>query len=382
MGMKAGLERFIVGVWYERLPRPVCQAATLLLAPLSACYRAGLEFHQLWLRLRARRLPACVISVGNVVVGGTGKTPLTLWIARQLERQGRRPAILTRGYGRASREVVRVPRALSSAALQACGDEPVLMASRLPRVPVWVGKDRFASGLRALSVDGADVLILDDGFQHRGLHRDLDLALLDARRPFANGRLFPSGPLREPVQRLHRADALVITSRSLDDLLEAEPRCQQLGSFDGPVFSCRLDFNALSWQDHDGNRVFSFSLPDLAGARVVAFAGIARPQAFFRSLGKKGLDVRAALAFPDHHGYGRRDIARILATSRDCRARFLVTTEKDWVRLPAWLRPVVLSASLEVEMIDRGQALGRYLASFVEQHHAPTDRPGPAPAEA
>ena len=300
--------------------------AVALLTPPALLYRAAVA-------LRNRRydrpgqavhpgIP--VISVGNLTVGGTGKTPLTAWIAERLLEEGRRPAIVSRGYGGTSGRgpciVSRGTGPLVSA--EVAGDEPVLLARRLPGVLVVVGSDRVG-GASAARAAGADVLVLDDGFQHRRLARDLDLVLLDARDPFGGNRLLPSGPLREPIQSLRRAGAVVLTRCRAGESFAFLQRVIRRHAGDVPVL-------------HAGHR--TAGLWDAAGtsratpARAVAFCGIGGPDDFFADLAALGIEVAATRAFPDHHRYRETDLAAIAALAA-AQGAVPVTTEKDLARL-------------------------------------------------
>lgn len=257
-----------------------------LLAPLGAltgwatdgrrrAYQAG--------RLRAERLPVPVVVVGNIFVGGTGKTPLVAWIAAWLREQGARPGILTRGYGGASRRWPR--RAGPEADPREVGDEAVLLA-RLTELPVAAGPDRVAAG-RLLIAEGCDVLVSDDGLQHYRLARDLEFAVVDAERGLGNGRCLPAGPLRERPARLAQVD-LVLSN--------------------GPAraitpFGFQLVADGLCSLT-DGHRA---EVSELAGTPVNAVAGIGNPGRFFASLRAQGLEV-IEHPFPDHHPYRPQDL--------------------------------------------------------------------------
>ena len=307
-----------------------------------------------------QHLPVPVISVGNLVVGGTGKTPMSMWLADHFRHQGRRVAVLSRGYGRSSTEVSEVflgPHLCRLA--ERFGDEPVLMSVKLGGAPVWVGRSRYLSGLAAIDRGGAELLILDDGFQHWSLHRNLDLVLLDANNPFGNGWLLPLGPLREPVEHLARAHAIILTHA--EDVLKTQELQHQLHlSFaDKPVFSCQYRVVAARWGLH-GPTVPWEVLRDLP---VVVFAGIARPESFFRMVQALGVRVVAGFAFPDHHPYQAQDLRSVLAPFIAGDARLLLTTEKDAVRLPAELQEKVVTLAVEV---DFGEDRSRFVA-FLDQ---------------
>ena len=316
-----------------------------LLEAASIVYEKGLKRDQRRARKKRARLSAPVISVGNIVSGGTGKTPITILLCRLLAGKGLHAAVLSRGYGRKSRGSALVPRSGELPELaENFGDEPVLMAGRLPAVPVWVGKDRRASGEAALETGGVDIFVLDDGFQHLLLDRDLDLVLLDCRNPFGNGFLLPRGPLREPVSSLHRADAVILTHA--DDAQRASDLQASLErSFGGkPVFACRHSLTGLATAV--GGDV---APPErVRGLKAVAFAGIAGPEGFFRSLEEAGIRVCSSLSFPDHYRYTESDVLRIVESASGSGAEIIITTAKDFVRLPC-CRESIAIAEMEID---------------------------------
>lgn len=291
-------------------------------------------------------MPAFVVSVGNLVVGGTGKTPFTLWLAEHLTEHGFRVAVLSRGYGGSINEVAQVPGTGDTLPLaRRFGDEPVLMARRLRNVPVWVGRNRYDAGLAAVRTSEARVLILDDGFQHLALARDLDLVLLDSRNPFGNGHVLPLGPLREPIKHLGRASAIILTRADDADRNEASRRLIRERFPDKPVFSC---VHRLTGPAHGlGGPAIGFDR--LSRAPAGAFAGIARPQSFFEALRHAGVHLKRHWAFPDHHLYTRHDLQAILDGVRRDGLHWLLTTEKDYVRLPSWFQSITLAVGITLD---------------------------------
>jgi tetraacyldisaccharide 4'-kinase len=258
-----------------------------------------------------------VLSVGNLTVGGTGKTPAVAWLAAALAARGARVAVLSRGYGRRERRALRVEPAHSAAEV---GDEPLLLARALPGVPVYVGPDRVQLAHRARA-EGADWALLDDGFQHRRLARDVDLVVVDAASPFGNGLLLPAGPLREPVSAARRATAVWLRCDRADAPVPA-PWAHL------PVIRAAHLPGAVL--DPAGAR---HPLAVLAGRRVLAFAGLARPRGFFASLSALGAEVVQARAFADHHAYSREELKRLAGEASRLGAQ-CITTAKDAVRLP------------------------------------------------
>lgn len=324
--------------------------ATLGLLPLwaaSQLYRGLAYSHRQsfrWGWRRQHRLPCRVISVGNLTVGGTGKTPLAMWLARWCRDQGWPVAILSRGYGGQPGDEPRVASTHQGHApgWSAVGDEPYLLAQELPGVPVVVGRDRVRSGLYAHRRYGAQVLILDDGFQHYRLARDFDMVLIDATNPFGPGALLPRGILREPLQALRRADAVVLTRVEL--ARESLPAiCQRIRQVypHGAIYHLTTTVEALSARDTQMSERGDALHPHQH--RVVAFAGIGNPSAFAATLTQLGVDVAALLVFRDHHPYTAADWQAIVQAASRYGAAGLVTTAKDQVRLgPAWQAPVPL----------------------------------------
>ncbi|MGH9589697.1 MAG: tetraacyldisaccharide 4'-kinase [Terracidiphilus sp.] len=283
------------------------------LLPFVPLYRVALGLRELRLRTGlepVRRLRRPVVSVGSLSAGGAGKTPMTIALARALTARGRRVDVLSRGYGRRGSAAVRVD---PGGAAEDFGDEPLLIA-REANLPVYVAAQRYEAGLLAEAQSGEAPVIhlLDDGFQHRQLHRDLNLLLLD-ENDLSSERLLPAGNLREPASAVRRADAIAIP---VDDRAELFERNLRSRGWQGPV-----------WWVHR-----CMEVPPCEG-RVAAFCGIARPGQFFAGLEAAGLRLAARIAFPDHHWYTARDLDRVRASARAAGADAIVTTEKDCVRL-------------------------------------------------
>ena len=313
------------GGWWRRL-------FLLPLSALSWVYGVGM-----WIRatlyqrgfFKTRQLPCRVLSVGNITLGGTGKTPLVAALAKELLRRGMHVGILSRGY-RGSKE--RTGGVLSDGARiyltpASAGDEPFMLARMLSDVPVLVGKKRYEMGIHAYEKFGTDVLILDDGFQHVRVKRDVDIVLIDTRRGFGNGRLFPRGPLREPLRCLRRASLLVLTktdpAQPLDEI--AEILCSHAPAV--PLYHSR--YKPVSLVEVASGK--QFPLRRVREKRVLAFAGIADPDYFVHILKGLGAVIVRAEYFPDHHQYTPEDMRRI-GKYRNA-ADFYVTTEKDYVKL-------------------------------------------------
>ncbi|MEN8182457.1 MAG: tetraacyldisaccharide 4'-kinase [Myxococcota bacterium] len=314
----------------EREEGPALRAALLPMAALSWVYGGGARLHRaLYDRglRRQTRLGCRVLSVGNLGVGGAGKTPTTATLARELRRRGHRVAIASRGYRRDVREPVVVVsdgrRVLARAAES--GDEPLLLAAHAPGVPVLVGARRAAVGQRAIASFGAEVLILDDGFQHHALERDLDLVVLDGHFGLGNARLLPRGPLREPLSALRRAHALGVIDGPLS---EADERRVARFAAGARRFEARRAPRGL--RPLEGGDLED--LTGLAGQEVGLLSGIARPDSLRRSVTALGACVVAERRFRDHHRYRPADLEG-LSRAAPC----WVTTEKDAIKLnPAW----------------------------------------------
>ena len=325
--------------WLEELWwRPEPPGPRLALVPLAAAealFRAGAAARgALYDRGLARAtVPgAAVISVGNLVVGGAGKTPVTLAIGERLVARGRKVAVLSRGHGARRAD----PRLVSDGArvllsAEEAGDEPSLLARRLPGVAVLCGPHRAALARRAVAELGADALLLDDGFQHRALARDLDVVVLDAASPCGNGRLLPRGPNREPWSALRRAQLAWLSRVDQADpaALEALRARARQATGRAPVESRHLVTDVL-----DGALRRSLGVGALAGRRVLALSGLARPGGFRRTLAALGAEVVLERAFRDHHRFTPAELAEALGAAEAARCDAIATTEKDAVRLP------------------------------------------------
>ena len=286
----------------------------LVFFAIAALRRMAYRFN--W--LKSERLPVPVVVIGNIIAGGAGKTPLTLWLAQQLVAAGRKPGIISRGYGRAGKDIRKV--GAGGAALDV-GDEPLLLARR-SGCPVYVGADRGAAGRALLTVHPeCDLILCDDGLQHYGLRRDVEVAVID-RRGMMNGWPLPAGPLREPASRLASVDALV-----LNETVQAPVRSVS-------TFAMRLA--GQLFYRIDDPRITS-SASDLAGKTLHAVAGIGEPQRFFDHLAQLGLQFESH-SFPDHHRYSAEDLK--------FRGDALLMTEKDALKCaglstqPIWVLPV------------------------------------------
>lgn len=336
-----------------------------LLLPLSWVYGAGVAlrnqaFNQAW--LLTKELPCPVISVGNLTVGGTGKTPMVIMLAEKLLGMGIKPGILSRGYRRRSKGTVVVSdgrRKRLDAAL--AGDEPALMARRLPKVPVVVDKVRVRGGLYMMKQFKLDVILLDDGFQHRWLHRDLDVVMIDAQRPMHKEKLLPAGRLRESASSLKRADLLVFTRT--DDHHPTTSLMKRIGSStEAPIL--KSTHKPAEWMSLQHKIVPLYSGPDLQNPLLIS--GIASPKDFERSVRSLGVEPAAHLVFPDHMSYNRRILNRIAQVYRDVKADSVITTEKDLVKFPLMLQALkVWALRISLEITEGEEELDRWIAEKI-----------------
>ncbi len=310
-----------------------------LLAPLTPLYRLGLALRERSLASEeVRRLRFPVISIGNLSTGGAGKTPMAIALAKALAVRGFQVDVLSRGYGRSGDGAARVRLDVTA---EEFGDEPPLIA-RQAGVPVYVAAERYEAGLLAESEGAPTVHILDDGFQHRQLHREIDILLLSARD--LRDRLLPAGNLREPMQAAARASVIAIPA----DEAEVESVMRTRG------------WNGQVWRLHRKMEVPPVDAPALA------FCGIARPEQFFAGLRAARADVAATEAFRDHHRYTQNDLDRLAAKAARCGASALLTTEKDAVRLAGLKLPLpVVTAGLRTEIENEAAAM-EWLASRLD----------------
>ncbi len=309
-------------------------AFTFFLRIVSVVYGLGVRLRLIGYNVglfRIRSLPTYVVSVGNITVGGTGKTPFVAMLAEWASENGIGAAILSRGYkGKTSHDFLVVSDGTKVLATSDdAGDEAVLLAKKVSSIPVLISKNRYLIGNLALRRFNPELLLLDDGYQHVSLHRDLDILLLDARRQFGNEWLLPRGPLREPLKEIERADLIVMTKCAVE--------CNGNGMVDflrknfpgKPIFrSAHLPDQVIFPLD---SRTYP---PDfLSGKKVVAFAGLAHPDDFLDMVKGLGAHVIHFKAFSDHHSFTQDEIGKLASWKKVSEGDFLLTTEKDWVRI-------------------------------------------------
>ncbi len=298
--------------------------------------------------LPQRSLNGVVISVGNITTGGTGKTPMVLWLAERLLAEGKKPGILTRGY----RGEISLAGSTS--------DEVQLLQSRLgDRVAFGIGADRFARGSE-LATRGIDWFILDDGFQHLQLARDVDIVLIDATNPFGGGHLLPAGRLREPKSAISRADIIVITRSRHAPAVEAAIRRESRA----PIFYASVRFDSITpWHPENAEREISRSQEQ----KLFVFCGIGNPSAFVANLREWGFQIVAERFFPDHHRYTLEDVQVIESEARLAGADALICTEKDIFNLAnAPFQSFDVSYCRISLQLDRGEEFWRTITTIAE----------------
>ncbi|MFC1494991.1 tetraacyldisaccharide 4'-kinase [Thermodesulfobacteriota bacterium] len=317
---------------------------TLPLAVMSFLYGMGVKARMSSLKNRARELPGFVVSIGNITTGGTGKTPAVLMLSRWAREMGYNTVVLSRGYGGSysneSEVVTDGNDILVSPNIS--GDEPWMMANTLRGVPVIVSKNRYKGGRRAHQSFGSNFFILDDGFQHISLKRDMDIVLLDAKTPFGNGHLLPWGPLREPLSGLERADAFIFTRSGDNSPVHHESYFSNKPVYRGDHIPGRIII-PISGQEYDPSFIY--------GKRVTAFSGIAKPESFKESLLNLGVDVVHFTAFDDHYPFSHKDIEKIRKKHEALRGEFLITTEKDWTRIKDIATDIEYIACLTIDFV-------------------------------
>ncbi len=341
-----------------------------ILRPLGAAFGLGVRVRHAAYRhgwFKTRRLNHPVVSVGNLTVGGTGKTPLVVHIAQWLLRVGLKPGILTRGYGRSSRDAIILvpPGAGRRPDPREVGDEPALLARIIPEVPLVVCADRFRGGQAAEKQFHVNVHILDDGFQHLALARDVDVLALDATQSLSNRNLLPAGRQREPLSAIRRAQIVVLTRTDSADPQPLEDLTRKIHPA-ARIFRSQTKLLGLA-DSLSGENV---PIESIRAQKVAAFCALGNPQAFFADLRRWGFDVAAEDAFPDHHVYTGGEIERLAADARALGVSALLTTQKDVVKFsPNWTaQPPILACAIEAHLPDAGE-FESTLLSYLDKAH-------------
>lgn len=314
--------------------------------------------------LPSYKAPVPVVSLGNITAGGTGKTPVAAWLANWFETRGVKAGLLSRGY-----------RALAEGA----NDERLVLDRLCPGVPHVQNADRVAGAKDAVREHGCEVLILDDGFQHRRLARDLDIVLIDALNPWGYGHLLPRGLLREPLSALRRADLIFLTRADQCSREQRSAILTRLQSVRGNADCVEIGFPAGGLVNHSGAAA---DLTALSGKRVLAFCGIGNPDGFRQTMRGAGLDAELR-AFPDHHHYGEVDLRDLERAARESEAVACVTTQKDLVKIrqdslagvPLWAVQIEASVLNGNELLERwlGRVLGESECDASQRHACSLD---------
>lgn len=318
----------------------------LFLSIVSKVYGGAVKLRRTFYNrgvFKSKRLPCFIISIGNIVAGGTGKTPMAMYIAKIAEQWGYKTVIISRGYkGKAEMRggIVSDGKNLLMTP-ETAGDEPYMMAARLKKVPVVVGKDRVKMGRLAIRKFNPDVIVLDDGFQHLKLQRDLNIVLLDYRKPFGNGHLLPRGVLREPASALLKADAIILTKSEGVGGKKTLSSIEKNRSVKRKTVIYRANYNPFVYRVIEGKKkrfginmqiAAKYRTESIEGRTVFGFSGLANNHQFRRTIeGMKG-KLSGFMEFPDHYSYTEKDLNNILAAAQRNRTDDLVTSEKDFVR--------------------------------------------------
>jgi tetraacyldisaccharide 4'-kinase len=305
-----------------------------------------------WGLLRNRTFGCLVISVGNITAGGTGKTPIVEVFARALSEEGRKVAILTRGYrrrpGKNKKSIVVVQGEEPKVDPREVGDEAYMLARNLKGVPVVVGADRLMTGEYAISKLGADTLILDDGYQYLSLTKRINIVCVDANNPFGNNNLIPAGFLREPLEALGRANLFFLTKVRADTNGEKTKIHEQLKAYNKDAAVVETTYAPKGFIELEGGSMSA--LDAVAGKKVIAFSAIADPEGFERLLVELKAEIAESFRFHDHHFFTGEELSAVDARCRDLRAAMIVMTEKDSVKLPAGFRFKSRAAYLKVDV--------------------------------
>lgn len=327
-----------------------------LLYPASVGYRLAVGSRNTlydWHILRKNRVQIPIICVGNLTVGGTGKTPMVSWLTDFFSRQGKKVAILTRGYKRSNSQkpLMLLPNAGNGCGVSELGDEASMLHSRHPQAALILDADRSRGVKGICSHWQPDIIIMDDGFQHRRLQRTLNIVMIDSQRLFGNGLLLPAGPLREPISALQRADLAIFNKFDAHHRYFAK-KSRKIFNYISPerLFTATYQIHSLHDIQHPSRRL---SVDQLQGKKILAFAGIANPDYFFQQLETLGIKLQDTLPFADHMNYDRKILQKISRETEGC--QLAITTAKDAVKLAeipetAHLLPPLLVADIDLQI--------------------------------
>lgn len=344
--------------FYYGLGRPFSPLYSVAMRLRERLYQQGI--------LKSTAFEVPIISVGNLTLGGTGKTPMVQYLARLLQKKGYQPAIISRGYGGATKERINIVSDGKEIFLAAdyVGDEPRMLAETLPGIPVLTGIVRKLPAAEAVRM-GANILLLDDGFQHLAIRRDLDLVLFNTDKLAGNSRVFPGGDLREPIKALHRCHAFVLTGTDEQNQQRAMNfRAVLYEKFPGkPVFFSRNTPIGLVLQTTDGDKI-PVQPEELRDQQCLAFCGIAQPESFQQTLKQLHIQPTALRVLPDHFTYTQKTLGQLITAARKSKASCFLCTEKDLVKLRNLELPLPLYGVVIEAQPDKG------LTHFIVNHNS------------
>lgn len=322
---------------------------------------------------KPKRLDATVIGVGNITLGGTGKTPMVAYIARYVKSEDHSVAILTRGYGRTSSgmralntESDSIHNAQAHNSYSEFGDEPLMLARDLPDIPIVINKDRYEGGRWAIDALGAEVLVLDDAYQHLALSRDLNILLIDATDPFGGFEMVPFGRLREPLYAIKRADLVIVTRA--DKPFDQDQTNAIIKHFCGNKVPVMHAYASITRLRHIETAEM-YETNQFTGWNAAVMCGIGNPQAFADDILQVGINIVSENFFPDHHAFMQQDLDRVTHAAQDAGADMIITTEKDAVRLEGLKHGAVpvYAAQLEIQSEDDVRLKSLLLRTLVKK---------------
>ena len=309
-----------------------------ILFPLALLYWGIVYWRDLFYNFNffiSHKVNSKVISVGNITLGGTGKTPAVIFLASLLTKIGKKVAILSRGYGRQTKGLLLVSRGDGlRCQWEDCGDEPYMMSEKLPNLPIVVDENRYRGSLYLESNFDLDIIILDDGFQHRSLHRDLDIVLIDGEDNLNDHKLLPYGILREPWNNIKRANAIVVTKKKPGPLLK-----RRIEEISLPVIETRFS-PVLRYSDKNSK---------VKGKSAYLVSGLGNPNFFKKTIEHLGFKIRGITEFRDHYNYRQDDILRLQTLAKESGASIMLTTEKDWLKIKK-LKPQIIFGIVDIKM--------------------------------
>ena len=355
----------------------------LFLSMVSKVYGGAVKLRRNFYKkavFKSKRLPCSIISIGNITVGGTGKTPMTIYVARVVKQLGYKVAIISRGYkGMAEKigGIVSDGKVLRMTP-ETAGDEPYMMAKRLKDVPLIVGRNRFKACKLAMREFEPDVIVLDDGFQHLKLQRDLDIVLIDYHNPFGNGQLLPRGVMREPVSALLCADAMIMTRSDMMNNNETLSSLKKLLPNERKVPVYRTFFDSFVYKITREERKIFEKKPIaslrrnsdcIIGRNVFAFSGLADNHDFQQTVKSLRCNLSGYMEFPDHHPYSEKDLKDISAAAKKSMSECLITTEKDYVRMAHkidWPGDLFV-IGIEIDFGEDKKRFNSYIKDWIEK---------------